>query len=77
MVTPGRTFDRSIFRHRAWISPAAAICSICSGVLMMIPPRYMQASSSIFSVATSARIRSVTSSGGRSPSTRFSSPRDS
>src|SRR5436190_19531620 len=40
VVTPGRHFDRSIRRHRAWIAPAIAICSICSGVLTMIPPRY-------------------------------------
>ena len=33
VVTPGRHFERSIFRQRAWIAPAAAICSICSGRL--------------------------------------------
>src|SRR5438045_5333987 len=43
VVTPGRHFDRSIRRHRAWIAPAIAICSICSGVLTMIPPRYISA----------------------------------
>src|SRR5436190_18057775 len=42
VVTPGRHFDRSIRRQRAWIAPAAAIASICSGVLTMIPPRYME-----------------------------------
>ena len=33
---PGRAFAASIFRQRARISPAAAIFSICSGVLRMI-----------------------------------------
>src|SRR3954453_4006809 len=41
VVTPGRHFERSIRRQRAWIAPAAAICSICSGVLTMMPPRYI------------------------------------
>jgi hypothetical protein len=27
VVTPGWTFERSIFRQRAWIAPAAAIRS--------------------------------------------------
>ena len=76
VVTPGRTFERSIFRQRAWIAPAAAICSICSGLLRMIPPRYIDcyASSSIARVASSLRIWSDTRSGSWSPSTRFSRP---
>src|SRR5215216_697114 len=41
VVTPGRDLERSIRRQRAWISPAAAIASICSEVLRMIMPRYM------------------------------------
>src|ERR671922_1752764 len=41
VVTPGRHFERSIRRQRAWIAPAAAILSICSGVLMTMP-RYMR-----------------------------------
>src|SRR5262245_35522949 len=40
VVTPGRTLERSIRRQRAWISPAAAIASTCSGVLRMIIERY-------------------------------------
>ena len=74
----------SIFRQRAWIAPAAAICSICSGVLRMIPLRYIvltrvapgeaSSSSSMRNVARSARIWSDTSSGGRSPSTRLRMP---
>ena len=30
VVTPGRHLERSIFRQRAWIAPAAAIASSCS-----------------------------------------------
>src|SRR5215204_4131575 len=41
VVTPGRAFERSIRRQRAWIEPAAAMASICSEVLRMIMPRYM------------------------------------
>src|SRR5215207_7479948 len=37
VVTPGRHFERSIRRQRAWIAPAAAILEICSGVLMTMP----------------------------------------
>src|SRR5688572_26517070 len=40
VVTPGRIFERSILRQRAWIAPAVAMSSICSGVFRMIPPRY-------------------------------------
>ncbi len=45
VVTPGRHFEISIFRQRAWMRPAAAICSICSGVLRMMPPRYISRAS--------------------------------
>src|SRR5947208_13534686 len=36
VVTPGWHFARSRRRQRAWITPAAAIRSICSGVFLMI-----------------------------------------
>src|SRR4051795_7675871 len=36
VVTPGWHLERSMWRQRAWIAPAAAIWSICSGVLRMI-----------------------------------------
>src|SRR5215218_7639808 len=41
VATPGRALERSIRRQRAWISPAAAIASICSEVFRTIIPRYM------------------------------------
>src|SRR5215211_324036 len=41
VVVPGRATERSIRRQRAWISPAAAIASICSEVFRTIIPRYM------------------------------------
>src|SRR3954454_18295306 len=41
VVTPGRAFERSNRRQRAWIFPASAMASICSEVLRMIMPRYM------------------------------------
>src|SRR3954454_22916068 len=36
VVTPGWHLERSMRTHRAWIAPAFAIASICSGVLRMI-----------------------------------------
>src|SRR3954453_19828818 len=36
VVTPGWHLERSMWRQRAWMAPAAAIWSICSGVLRMI-----------------------------------------
>src|SRR4051794_39773887 len=45
VVTPGRAFERSNRRQRAWIFPASAIASICSEVLRTIMPRYMVPSS--------------------------------
>src|SRR2546427_10748201 len=36
VVMPGWHFARSMRRQRAWITPAAAIRSICSGVFLMI-----------------------------------------
>src|SRR6266545_1530194 len=36
VVTPGWHLERNIRRQRAWIAPAAAMRSICSGVLRMI-----------------------------------------
>src|SRR6188472_3437616 len=36
VVTPGWHLDRSMRRQRAWIAPDAAICSIWSGVFLMI-----------------------------------------
>src|SRR3954468_1589505 len=44
VVTPGRAFDRSIRRHRAWILPASAISSTCADVLRKIMPRYISPS---------------------------------
>src|SRR5882757_7165435 len=44
VVTPGRAFERSMRRQRAWILPASAMASICSEVLRMIMPRYMSVS---------------------------------
>src|SRR5918994_7222730 len=41
VVTPGLHLERSMRRQRAWISPAAAIASICSAVLRMIIERYI------------------------------------
>src|SRR5262245_54564389 len=41
VVTPGRAFERSIRRQRAWILPASAISSICAEVFLRIMPRYI------------------------------------
>src|SRR6476469_4889122 len=57
VVTPGRALERSILRQRAWMSPAAAIASICSEVLRMIIPRYMVLSVSHTLLVLSAQSR--------------------
>src|SRR5262245_27595006 len=36
VVTPGWHLERSMRRQRAWMAPDAAMCSICSGVFLMI-----------------------------------------
>src|SRR6188768_3691349 len=43
VVTPGWHLERSIRTHRAWIAPAFAIASICSGVLRMITDSRLEA----------------------------------
>src|SRR6266550_346472 len=51
VVMPGWHFERSMRRHRAWITPAAAIRSICSGVFLMIirrSPRQRKPSLELF-----------------------------
>src|SRR6185503_6247145 len=48
VVTPGWHLERSMRRQRAWMAPDAAMCSICSGVFLMIIVRRRSTSELLF-----------------------------